>query len=486
MSLDSGGNALEGGPLVVWWPPAWAAPSVSLSVRKSPLDVLLATLGVGLIISLVALYSTYLVVRRVRHWERKRIVAGGRALYAKSKADRPLWVFGLLLAGCLWIWGALCVAGVLAVHVEGEGAIACGWSRWLVEYLFGFVLWTVLVLYKLCRKYFQLRITAVRAPHALVAIAALWAPYALASGAVALFLDGGAFADSDGICIGSEHIAPYYYGGLLVYVGLFAFFLYKVRRTIGAHHEVIRYAIFLSTSAAFPLLDGAAQMAGINDVVAVQQGLCVLAMLLVLGNLAHIFVLVLKSKRRRGGRLVAALMAASGNGRSPSDSLQSSPDGGPLHPLMVAFDDERGMHSSLSSLASTFSDDGVAGEAALDDINSLMADGAIAVLASQSFPSAAAAAVDGGGLLLSRARRGGSCEMFPSFGDFVDNLPEELADQVDRSAGYFAATAVAAGGRRYAVRPAQSRAIIEFDLEQSMHELASEGGPSAKADSRDG
>lgn len=387
--------------------------SISFNVRSSSLDILLTTLGLGTVVILFLLYFIYLIVRATR---RKR------PGYTRSKADRPSWVLTLVVAGSALIFSTLLAEGILVI--ETEVAIACSLIKFLGQYTLGWILWAAAVNYKLIRKYYQLRLARQEAPHALLAIFLQVLPFALLAFFEAILARS--FRDELDLCSLEVPwlIALYSMISLLLLIFLVSFI--KIRRTIGAHHEIIRYGIFMSTSFLFPLADAIVKFTPslVGEVWAGQM-LVVLALLLVLGNMMHIFVLVLKGKHPLPKDILP--MASAGAGTTLS------------------------LDSDVSAGDEVINDQPAQ---TLDDVNKLMAEAPVMALRAP-LPEAPS-------MVLSRPRRSATDtdEVEPNFERFVDHLPATLANDIDRRRGYW----VAQSRRR-------THTVMEFDLDHAFRYL---------------
>lgn len=388
--------------------------SVSFNVRSSSLDILLTTLGLGTIGILFLLYFIYLIVRATR---RKR------PGFTRSKADRPSWVLTLVMAGSALILSTLLFEGVLIIEIEAP--IACSLIKFVGQYTLGWILWTAAVNYKLIRKYCQLRLARREAPHALLAIVLQVLPFALLAFFQAILARS--FRDELDLC--SVEVpwlaALYAMTGLLLLIFLFSFI--KIRRTIGAHHEVIRYGIFMSTSFLFPLIDAIVQLTpSLASEVWTGQALVVLTLLLVIGNMMHIFVLVLKGRHP----LPKDILPMTSAGADTTVSLESSVSAGEAEVIN-------------DQPAQT-----------LDDVNNLMAEGSVMAIRAP-LPEAPS-------LVLNRPRRSAADvdEVGPNFERFVDHLPAAAVEDIDRRRGYW----VAQSRKR-------THTVMEFDLDHAFRYL---------------
>lgn len=431
-----------------------------MNVRPSSIDILVTSLGFGTILLLIVLLLIYLAVhlirrRHAKHGKRE----GATAPRPKSKADRPLWVASLCLAGSVWIACGMQTGGTVYFDLESSGS--CAAYRFMGVYLFGYVLWLALVLYKLVRKYFQIRLVRKRTPHALACVMMLILPLALYCIPAAVF-DGVLLGD-DGKSAGRMFGVPaafkgfqssvlssgrgefhvcyssvQWHSGLLLFLlalygGLFVFFVVQIRRAIGTHHEIIRYTIFLSTSLVYaatvvvlkvlpevvlrvprwqhlsarvPL---AWERGGFLAVAGSDQLLALLSVAIVLFNMAHIFALVLRRKPHT----------------PRSALLRSLGDDGPLRQTAPAAD----YALSLTSVVS--SDDG-AEDDMLAMANVLMSERPL-----ESIPVGRAATGPGGDLF-TMPRRVSSEEMLPQFERYLEGREDADLEEIDRNCGFYA------------------------------------------------
>lgn len=372
----------------------------SLNVRASTFDMYLAVQSIGVVVIFILLYMVYIIVRGVR---------GTKSGYHRSKADRPLWVLGLVISGSLWLLMATLYTGVLTMTPEDSWA--CTYILFLGQHA-AFILWIMLVLYKLIRKFWQYRLVGKRPPHALLAIFLPVSIYWTLLGTLSFFAT--CSRDSNDLCHVEQNWQWPVYLSLVLYILLFVVLLIKIRRTVGDHHEVIRYSIFLSTSFLYPFVELIVHMTPLDTMVGAHQALLGLLLLIVFGNLAHIFILILRGKHRPVKK----------EGILPQDTRRS--------PTNV----------SLSSLSSTPSTPPTG--PALDMVNTVMAEGSLEPPNATDLPPP----------LLQRPRR--TDQLMPDFERYVEGLPDEVSEKVDRNRGYFA----------YRSRP-RTRTIVEFDIDRA-------------------
>lgn len=416
---------LDGGSSSPWLTDYWdnLTGGLAFHVRQTPFDVLLVTLALGTVLILLILYFTYLLVRRLRVRHPYRRV---------SKADRPLWILSLIVAGSAWVVSVLLDSG--SFTVTPEAGASCALIKHVGVYLFGYSLWICLVLYKLVRKFYQFRVVKYQPPHALAVVAGLWVPFILLAIISSVFDESS--RTSEGTCTVSWQWMLPTYGLLAAYAGLFIFLMSKIRRTIGEHHQVIRYSIFLATSFLFPLADGIALAFKILDYPSLMgQLLVLLTLLLVLGNMTHIFVLVLRGRQSR------RIMSSSPIEMVEDGSPHSSATAAGTRQIRVATTPEMmalslSSHSSSSTLSSPTSGR-YPHSAALDDINALLAEGSLEPPVSDpAQPQHPASRIPPP--MFRRPRRSLEEEMAVDFEEFVQRLPEELAAKIDRNRGFFA------------------------------------------------
>ncbi|PJF20113.1 hypothetical protein PSACC_00069 [Paramicrosporidium saccamoebae] len=338
---------------------------------------------------MVALYLIYLVLRRIR----------GKT-HHRSKADRPAWIGALILAGSTWIVSNLTLAGVISFAPEDE--YSCTYLTFLGSHM-AYIFWLALVLYKLVRKFWQLRLVGKKPPHALLAIFLLVIPYIVLLGVASYYSPSK--RDEFDICHVEVNWQWPVFMALVLYLLLFAFLVAKIQKTIGEHHEIIRYTIFLATSFVFPLAELIVCMTSIDESIVAHRCLLTLVVLIVLGNMGHIFILVLRGRYAKTAGIL------------PQDTLRELPA------------------MSISSLSST---------PIVDVLNTTLTDSPLELL---SIPANLPP-------MLQRPRREG--ELMPEFERFVEGLPEDLAREVDRNRGYFA----------YKTRP-RTRTVVEFDIDKA-------------------
>lgn len=409
---------------------------ISVNVRPSTADVVISSFGFGTIVILLLMQFVYWLVRFMRPKQKK------------SKADRPSWVFALTMTGCVWIYMTLQTTGVIYGDPEEDGV--CSWYRFVGEYLCGWSLWVSLVMYKLLRKYVQLRMVKTKPPHALFSIMIMLLPAALYCIPASL---GDSYYSPSPLnsgrgeyhtCVSTMAWLSPLYGLMIVwYTVLFVFFMYKIRKVIGAHHQVIRYGIFISVSMLFPIMDALVHLIPLlgdywpwlqeridvfpipypyTDFVAgtwFEQMLAVLAIFIVLFNMAHIYVLVLKPKERVI-RETSAIGALVDDNLRPADRFDGS----------VSSDDEDAGDDSDSDDEET---------SALDDINRLLTDVELEGQQQQHTSHGGKGGGAMGGISLNRSRREKSSEMLPSFEKYIDEtLDEEQAAEIDHGRGFFA------------------------------------------------
>jgi hypothetical protein len=396
--------------------------SIRFNIRSSNIDILLSVLGIGTIIVLWALFAIYLLVRMTRSRR-----TGG---YHKSKADRPTWIALLGVSGSVWIFTTLLYSGVLTIEPEND-FYACGLLKYVGQYFFGWTLWMAAVNYKLIRKFYQFRVTKKRAPHALLAIALHLVPFALLAGLAVAF--SRTFRDGLDICTVSHYSCEWLvplYAGVLLFVGVFIFCAVKIRRTVGMHHEIIRYDIFLCSSFLFPAVDAIVQFVPLLDeAVWAGQLLTALAIILVLANLGHVYILVLRRKR-----------PIAKTGLIPESAIDMGED--------KMLEVESLASSDLSPEDETRTN--------LYNLNVMMTEGATVVVDAPPPSSTATGPV----AIFNRARRSEHHPIEPSLDRYVDTVSpaqEPAVESIDRTKGYWPSTA----------RRKTTRTVIIIDPESS-------------------
>lgn len=370
----------------------------SLHVRSSNVDVLLVTLTFGLVLILFALYLLYWVVRRWRGRD------GRGKIYPQSKADRPWWILGLVLVGSGWALGTMFYTGTAMIIPEDVDA-PTGF-RFGLQYL-SYFFWIVLVEYKLLGTFYtyrfkpDLRGEARRKPHALIRLAILITP-AVFLAVLSMLLARCYRDDSDlGHCE-VDWMWPTY-TLILGYAIVFVFLFYKLWHTMSRaeranNHEMIRYAIFLSTSFTWPIFDAISQLTDLQDRVGVQQAVLIWALLIVLCNLGHVFILALRARMP-----IAKVEGGTGTLRDTTDPAEHTNE-----------------YAYATDTSSTGSPD------ALDTVNAAMSETPVTrpIVTPQKF------------VIVQRPNRDVRA-VPPDARAYVESMPDEIADRVDRNMGIY-------------------------------------------------
>lgn len=218
----------------------------------------------------------------------------------RSKADRPAWVVALSVTGALLLLTMTFDTGTISPDGSSGSNVTpvCPTLRYFSLMTLGFSFWISLVLYKLIRKYFQARLLKWKeAPSAIKTIALLMlAPCLITVVAMinASVTDLQDQRNEVGVCeMNSPAFMIVYLVMWIFYFALFLYLAYKVRKTIGEHHELYRYAIFLSTSFAVIFTYFIIQMtSSLSSSEAAQQTLLSLTIIMVTANMGHIFGLI--------------------------------------------------------------------------------------------------------------------------------------------------------------------------------------------------
>lgn len=390
-----------------------------LFVRATSVDVLLVTLGIGLVIILFFCYICYLAVRYTRSL---------RPGYKESKADRPIWIFALIVAGSTWIMSTLFSSGSLMFVPELRNS--CTLVRFIAAYTVGFSLWISLVLYKLVRKYYQVRRIDTKPPHAVTSITALMLPPFIL-GLSSVFFDTSWRNGSD-VCIHVFWYPLLHISTLLIfYATAFAILTLKIRMAIGEHHEVYRYTLFLSSSLAFMLYELFLHTTSMSNYLFPQQLSVILAWILIFANMTHIFILVIRSKK--------VTMKHLGIEEELRDDVVLS----------------------FTSASSQYDNGYPANDPILDGVNRLLSEAPLepkstiigTPIASGRPPM----------ILVQRPRRLPTDHMIPPLSRYVEALPERLSSQVDSNRALFAV------GAQSGWSPPRKRTspIVDFDLTEA-------------------
>lgn len=262
----------------------------------------IATIAVGL--GLCALATLVLLVYLFLRWGRE----GRRHLEKerRSKADRPFWIFTLWLSSMIWILSTMILCGNLRLGtldlwendiVWGEGRWWWLMIKWLGQVTLGWSLFFCLVLYRVIRILLRLSRPKDR-PKGRYIWLACWTPTVLAAVIVVI--------SQPHIWIGqSVHEFRQSYGANISNVVVQSLYLFvalvvtlRVQHISRAYHEMRRYTIHLSTLASFTILEGMLQLSPWRESFWLLRSMPWLVYLLVLVNLGHVYVLVLRSKRQ--------------------------------------------------------------------------------------------------------------------------------------------------------------------------------------------
>lgn len=274
----------------------------SLNVRSTTADVVLVSLGIGLAGCLIILYLIYLLVRILR-----------KDNYIRSKADRPLWVLLVMISGLSWILTTLFYSGALVI--EPEWYLGCSLSKFWGQYVFGYTLWSIAVLYRIIQRTWLQR--SKNKPNAILLIFLLELPFLILAG-VEIGL-GRCFRDELDLCQieGAWLIALYCLVVILLVIFLTSTVLLARWGGRGNlwkfNHEIIRYTIYFASSLLFPIFDAIGQAAGWNEELWAAQSMALLVMVIVTFNVIHIFVLILRVKQPMDMHNVNASLSSLGS-----------------------------------------------------------------------------------------------------------------------------------------------------------------------------
>lgn len=272
----------------------------------------------------------------------------------RSKADRPAWVVALSVTGALLLLSMTFDTGTISPD-GGSGSNVtpvCPTLRYFSLMTLGFSFWISLVLYKLIRKYFQARLLKWKeAPSAIKTIALLMlAPCLITVVAMinASVTDLQDQRNEVGVCeMNSPTFMIVYLVMWIFYFALFLHLAYKVRKTIGEHHELYRYAIFLSTSFAVIFTYFIIQMtSSLSSSEAAQQTLLSLTIIMVTANMGHIFGLIYNaafsnSAPKGIGNDGDDDSEVGRDDLDPSDPLEDQDLGGTVIPLPLSFQEAK-------------------------------------------------------------------------------------------------------------------------------------------------
>lgn len=261
-----------------------------LEIRDTVPDVVLACTALGIIGLNWLTLIFYLIYQRTRQ----------RTGAVKSKADRPLYITGLVFSSTAWILGTLYTTGTIAVREPVPYLPAV--MIYAVQYLLGVLLWLWLTIDRMLRRYSQVRFagSAQRARALLLrhlSMAVAFVPFLVLS-AVAVALD-----KVEVNALGVTDQDDVFEAILVAYLGLYllaiSFLAVKTRRIIGDFHELIRYTVFILTTMLFFVYDAMTTLwHGLQTELVAQHVLLGLVLLIVAGDLYWVLILALRPKRR--------------------------------------------------------------------------------------------------------------------------------------------------------------------------------------------
>lgn len=210
---------------------------------QTKFDVVLVVLGLGVIILNALLFLIYIVLR----WRYRDVRIGAR------KADRPLWVAMVVSSGAFWMLASLQLTG--CIMFVPPSRYSCVGLKYLLQYTFGYVLWTGAVVYRMIRLYLVYSVIT-RPLHAAATVACICAPFAVLS-MVAMFTNmmiPSGFATGS-VCMQGDLWNGLLFGMLGVYLSFYVFLLIRLLTVIGRLKGMKKYIIIAGLSFTFVLAD---------------------------------------------------------------------------------------------------------------------------------------------------------------------------------------------------------------------------------------
>lgn len=250
-------------------------------------------------------FILFLIYLLNRIKERNDIIAKSRS--AQNKADRPYWVVGCLISGCLWMIGTMLLSGNYGIFSEDD-LYLCIFLKYLVQYNFGYILWINLIIYRLIRLY-MVHAWIVKPLHAIIVLSILMAPFLLFSG-LAFGLN------SNCVPVSGYNGFPYcrqslewniaFYVISFLYLFVFVFFAFKVRQVTGTLKDLKRYITFCGVSFVFVVFDASMAFSDSGFYPIIRQLLCFFVILIVMLQSWSIFWSVLIRKKVKKPKDVAS------------------------------------------------------------------------------------------------------------------------------------------------------------------------------------
>lgn len=357
-------------------------------IRETVTDHVIFSIVCSGVLLLWLLLVVYLVVQRIRNVREK-------SRTAKSKADRPLYITGLVVAASFFIAGTLFTTG----HVRMNDPVSYlpATMIYFVQYLFGALMWLWLTIDRILQRYVQVRFAGVEKHRKglvmrFICFLIAFVPF-LALSIVAVSLD-----KVDVNVFGVTDQDDTFEILMVVYLGVYflsiCFLTFKIRRIIGNFHELIRYTTFIFTTMLFFVYDAMTTLwHDLQTELVAQNVLMMVVWTIVMMNMIWIFVLALRP-------------------RKPAKDIETGE--GEDSVLKKAAGDREAINNFID-LESTG-----ARQASTDSLSSSHYSKNI--------------------LWFRLPRRRLAEETKPDFIEFVSQLPKPVGEQLDKESGYFSQT----------------------------------------------
>lgn len=236
----------------------------------------------------------------VRSFKRQKDVYGKKKV--PSKADRPLYICGLVLAATNWLLGTLFTTGTVTLKPDFDVASLPAAMIYFVQYLCGALLWLWLTVDRMLARYASVRFAGedkwrmglvLRVAACLLAFIPFLAVAITAVAMDKVEINSMGVTDQDDVF---EIIMVIYHG--LLALGI-AFLIFKIRKIIGNFHELIRYSIFVGLTLLFFLNDALTTLVHpLQREVVAQQSLMLLVWVVSTASIHWLLILAMKPRKQ--------------------------------------------------------------------------------------------------------------------------------------------------------------------------------------------
>lgn len=269
---------------------------IPLELRDSPWDhanfyMTMTIIGVN--------WITFFAYLLVRSFKKQRDVYGKKKI--PSKADRPLYICGLIFAATNWLLGTLFTTGTVTLRPDLDVASLPATMIYFVQYLTGALLWLWLTVDRMLARYASVRFAGeakwkqgllLRVSACLLAFVPFLVVAIIAVAMDKVEINPMGVTDQDDTF---EIIMVLYHGLLALGIG---FLVFKIRKIIGNFHELIRYSIFVGLTLLFFLNDALTTLIHpLQKEVVAQQCLLLLVWLVTTGCILWILILAMKPRK---------------------------------------------------------------------------------------------------------------------------------------------------------------------------------------------